>query len=58
MMLLQNGWTALAHASWYGHLDVVRYLVEEAKIQMNTKDKVRIAMFYLLLAFTICGTGW
>lgn len=46
-MLLQNGWTALAHASWYGHLDVVRYLAEEAKIQMHTKDKVSALRYFI-----------
>jgi ankyrin repeat protein len=36
----QDGWTPLHHASAFGHLDVVRNLIEERGADVNAKDKV------------------
>ena len=35
----QYGWTPLMRASFNGHVDIVRILIE-AKAQINTQDKV------------------
>ena len=39
--MLQNGNTALMHASREGRLDVVKYLVEECDADVNTGDEVK-----------------
>jgi ankyrin repeat protein len=37
---LQNYYTPLHLASWNGHLEVVRYLIEKCRAEVNTKDNV------------------
>ncbi len=39
-LLLQDGWTALMLASWKGHLEVVRTLLESGA-NVNAKNNVR-----------------
>ena len=39
--MLQSGKTPLLHASMYVELDVVKYLVEECKADVNATDKVK-----------------
>ena len=39
--MLQNGETALMHASQGGQLDVVKYLVEKCKADVNARNKVK-----------------
>ena len=46
--MIQWGWTALMHASEYGHLLVVQYLVQEGAV-IDTQDKVRNNNYILLL---------
>ena len=37
---MQNGYTALMHAASNNHTDIVKYLVEEAKAQVNVTNNV------------------
>ena len=37
--LIQTGWTPLMKASFEGHVDIVRLLIE-AKAQINTQEEV------------------
>ena len=50
--MIQIGWTALMHASQYGHLPVVEYLVQKGA-DINIQNKVRNDINYLL--FVICS---
>lgn len=37
---MQNGETALMWASCYGYIDIVKFLIEETKAQVNAKNNV------------------
>ena len=55
---MQNGCTAVMHASQFGHLTIVQYLVEQGAA-INAQDEVRnsiSSMYYLgcLLCYYYC----
>ena len=47
-LLLQNGFTALIWASWNGHLNVVRTLLDSGG-DINAKDNVSNQMMMIIL---------
>ncbi len=51
-LLLQDGSTALIWASYNGHLDIVRTLVE-AKADINAKCKVRNQMMMMMMMMIV-----
>ena len=47
LSIIQDGWTALMMASYNGHTEVVKVLVE-AKADLNITDQVNLIINYLL----------
>ena len=40
LFFMQNGETALMWASHYGHIDIVKFLIEETQAQVNARNNV------------------
>lgn len=39
-VILQNGWTSLMTASFFGHSAVVQVLLDDPRVEVNLKDHV------------------
>ena len=60
LLFLQDGWSALMWASWEGHSEIVKYLVE-AEAALNLKSRVRCPSnpyFYIALYSHNKGIVW